>query len=81
MLYILIPHRAQTQEDIRLFTSFGAAEQAMIQAARGYLEAGESFDWAVLMAYEGTDELFPAFSYTLVTPTRLHREPVPSPSP
>ena len=81
MLYVLIPHRAQGQEDVRFFTSFGAAEQAMIQAARGYLAAGDIFDWAILMAYEGTDELHPVFLYTLATPTRLHREPVPSPSP
>jgi hypothetical protein len=81
MLYVLIPHRAQGQEDVRFFTSFGAAEQAMIQAARGYLAVGDSFDWAILMAYEGTDELLPVFVYTLMSPTHLHRERVPSPSP
>jgi hypothetical protein len=81
MLYVLIPHRAQGQEDVRFFTSFGAGEQAMHQGAAGYVREGHGFDWAILMAYEGTDELFPIFLYTLATPTRLHRERVPSPSP
>lgn len=81
MIYVLVPHRAQSRADVRYFTTFACAEQAVFLAAQGYASQGEDPDWCTLTAYEGVDELHPVFLYTLIAPGRLHREPYPSPSP
>jgi hypothetical protein len=81
MLYLLIPHKAESQEEFRFFTSFGVAEQVLFTASRGYAAQGGDPDWCVLIAYDGTDELLPVFSFSYVAPGRLHRERIPSPSP
>ncbi len=80
MLYVLIPHTAQTWEAFRMFVSYAAAEQAALLAARGFERAGLDPDWCSIVAFEGQDELYPVFLYTLVGSTRLHRERVPTPS-
>jgi len=81
MLYVLVPHAAESLEEFRFFTSFGMAEQVIFRAAKDYASKGQDPNWCVLFAYDGIDALFPVFSYTLVAPDRLHREAVPSPSP
>jgi hypothetical protein len=81
MLYILVPHQARSQDDIRYFATFSMAEQAVFLAAQGYARSGEDPDWCVLLAYDGVDELRPVFVYSLVAVDRLRRDPYPSPSP
>lgn len=81
MLYVLIPHRAESSDDFRFFVTFGVAEQIIFTAARGYAATGADPDWCTLVAYYGTDELQPAFIYTIITVDRLRRDPFPSPSP
>jgi hypothetical protein len=81
MLYILIPHKALSQDEVRMFTSFGVAEQVIFTAARAYAAAGQDPDWCSLTAYTGVDELYPVFFYTIVGVDRLEREAIPSPSP
>lgn len=81
MLYIIVPHTTSTWENLRIFTSFSAAESAIFIAARGYLKEGHDPDWCYLVAYDGTDELFPVYLYTIVAPDRLRRYPYPNPSP
>lgn len=81
MIYLLIPHRAATTDDVRLFATYGAAEQVILTAARDYARKGHHYDWCNLIAYDGIDELRPVFVYTVSTPNHLHRERFPSPSP
>ena len=80
-LYVLIPHTARVPEQHRLFTSYSAVEQAALIAARGFEQAGMDPDWCSILAYDGQDELYPIFVYTLVGSVHLRREPYPSPSP
>jgi hypothetical protein len=80
MFYVLIPHRAMTYEDYRMFVTFAAAEQAVFGPAKWYeLNKGDP-DWCTLIAYEGIDELRPVFLYRIIASDRLAREPYPIPS-
>ena len=77
MLYVLIPHRAITYEECRMFVTFAAAEQAIFGPAKWYeLNKGDP-DWCSLVAYEGIDELRPVFLYKVIASDRLSREPYP----
>jgi hypothetical protein len=80
-LYMLIPHQARSNEDVRYFTTFASAEQSVFLAAQGYASRGEDPDWCTLVAYDGVDELHPVFLFTIIAPDRLRRDPYPSPSP
>ena len=78
MIYLLIPHEGKT---IRIFTTYAGAEQAILRSARGFEREGHDPDWCILIAYDGTDELYPMFVYSLVGSSHLAREDFPSPSP
>jgi hypothetical protein len=80
MLYLLIPHKATTADDYRLFTTFALAEQIALSVARAYEQAGEDPDWCCLVGYEGMDELRPSFLFTLLGSVRLRRDKYPIPS-
>ena len=81
MLFVLIPHRATTHDAFRFFTSYSAMEQAVLLAAKGFELGGFDPDWCCVVAYDGMDELYPAFLYTLLGSDKLRREKWPSPSP
>jgi len=81
MIYIIIPHSTNTWENLRIFTSYSAAEQAVLKGARGFLREGHDLDWCYLVAYDGTDEVFPVYIYTIIAQDRLRRYPYPTPSP
>jgi hypothetical protein len=80
MIYILIPFRAQSYEAFRVFTTYTAAEQAALVAARGFEQTGFDPEWCSIIAYEGQDELYPMFIYTLVGSSHLRRDRLPTPS-
>jgi hypothetical protein len=80
MLYVLIPHTAQTWEAFRMFSTYSAAEQAALVAARGFERAGFDPEWCSIVAFDGQDELHAIFLYTLVGSGHLHRERLPTPS-
>ena len=80
-LYVLIPHTARVPEQYRLFTSYSAVEQAALTAARDFERTGRDPDWCSILAYDGQDELYLVFVYTLVGSVHLRRESVPTPSP
>ncbi len=80
-IYVLIPHQWKSWDDVSIFGSFAAVEQtALIGAQRRNIE-GEDPDWCCIIAYDGDDELYPVFLYTVRSPTHLHREPWAIPSP
>ena len=80
MIYLLVPYEAKTWEDFRMFTSYSAAEQIILQTARGLTREGRAPDWCSLIAYDGTDEIYPVFVYTVAAGVLL-REKWVSPSP
>jgi hypothetical protein len=80
MFYVLIPHRAITHEDYRMFTTFAAAEQAVFGPAKWYELNGGDPDWCILIAYDGIDEVRPVLLYRVIASDRLAREPYPIPS-
>lgn len=81
MIYVLIPHSASVMEDHRLFTSYAIVEHVAINIARSIEKEGHNPDWCIVIGYEGTDELYPTFLYTLVGSSHLRREKYPTPSP
>jgi hypothetical protein len=81
MIYVLVPHAGRSLEDSHFFTSFSLVEQRFLAVARSYHEENKDPDWGFIVAYEGIDQLYPVFLYTLVGTDRLRREPYPSPSP
>lgn len=82
MLYALIPCGwAAGREGPRYFTSYSSVEQAALTAARGFESMNLDPEWCTIIAYDGTDELYPVFLYTLIGSSHLSREPFPSPSP
>jgi hypothetical protein len=74
MLYVLIPRNARRADEFRYFASYSAMEQAVFLAARGFEDSGYDPDWCYVLAYEGIDELFPTFLYTLSGSFKLVRE-------
>ena len=80
MIYIIVPHVKTSWDDVRVFTSYSAAEQAVLTAAKGFAAAGYEPDWCLLVAYEGVDELRPVFLFT-ISDGWLYRQPYPTPSP
>ena len=81
MLYVVIPHVRTHWGNIRMFTSYEHAEQAVLLSARGFELEGYSPDWCTLIEYHGTDELYPAYVYFIVDSNHLHRDVWPTPSP
>jgi hypothetical protein len=77
MLYVLIPYTAQ---QFRIFTTYSAAEQAVLVAARDFERYGLDPNWCYLVAYDGQDELVGTFLYTLVGSSHLKRERFLTPS-
>lgn len=81
MLYVLIPHAAETWESFRMFNSYSAVEQIALHVARERAAKGYDPDWCSIIGYNsGIDEYHPVFLYTIVDTTRLHRERLPTPS-
>lgn len=81
MLYVLIPHTAQTWEHFRMFASYTAVEQTALHVARERAANHQDPDWCFIIGYDaGIDEYHPMFVYTILDPTRLGRERLPTPS-
>lgn len=70
MIYVLVPHTAGKH---RYFTTYAAAEQAVIGMARALKDHNVDSNWCRLFAYDGVEELVPVFVYTLVDDAYLHR--------
>jgi hypothetical protein len=66
---MLVPRGHAEWEDVRLFTSFSAVEQAM-KKVKG--------DWCFTIAFEGLDELLPVYLYRFKNGI-IVRELIPSP--
>ena len=81
MIYIIVPHNVNTWENLRIFMNYSAAEQAVLNSARGFLREGRNPDWCYLVAYDGADEVYPVFLYVLEGARHLKRYPYPTPSP
>lgn len=81
MLYMLIPHFARTWEDYRFFTTYAAMESRALDVAKSLEANNDNPDWCIVLGYDGTDEIYPTFLYSLVGSRHLHREPYPTPSP
>lgn len=79
-LYVIVPHRWNTWDDVTMFTTFSAVEQVALAFANRRIASGEDPDWCQIVAYDGQDELYPVFLYRFFG-NRLHREPWPTPSP
>lgn len=81
MLYVLIPHAAQTWESFRMFVSYSAAEHFALHVAKDLVSRGYDPDWCCVVGYSlGIDEYHPTFMYTVVDSTRLARDRIPTPS-
>ncbi len=80
-IYIVLPFPEHTWADIMVFTTYSAAEQAILRTARALDDNDQEYHWCSMVAYDGQDELYPVFLYTISTLDRLHREPYPTPSP
>lgn len=80
MIFVLIPHNTKAGESFRIFTSYSAVEQAALVAARDFERYGLDPNWCYIISYDGQDELYATFIYTLVGSTRLQREKVPIPA-
>ena len=81
MLYVLIPHSAETWESFRMFTTYSAAEHTALLVAKDRVARGYEPDWCSIVGYnQGIDEFHPVFLYTIVDETRLYRERIPTPS-
>lgn len=81
MLYVLIPHAAESWEHFRMFSSYSAAEQIALHVAKERVTQARDPDWCSIIGYSvGIDEFHPVFIYTIVDATRLHRERLPIPS-
>ena len=80
MMYVLVPQMARSRSHIRMFATYCAAEQVALTVARALEAEGKDPEWCEIIAYEGLDELYPVFVFTLVGATRLERDPWPSPS-
>ena len=80
MIYMLVPHVARSRLDVRMFDSFSSVEQLALRVARALESEGKCPDWCEIIAYDGMDEMYPAFIYTLLGSFRLHRDHWPSPS-
>lgn len=78
-VYILVPHTWQMWDDVSLFSSFAAVEQVALTAATYRVARGENPDWCCILAYDGGDQMYPVFVYT-IEGNRLHREPWAIPS-
>lgn len=81
MLYVLIPHMAESWEHFRMFSSYSAVEQIALHVARERASKGHDPDWCSIIGYNsGIDEYHPVFLYTIVGMTHLQRERLPTPS-
>lgn len=74
MIYLIIPHPSTGYTTTRFFASYSAAEQCVLFVAKKCKDSGYDPDWCILVAYDGTDELLPVFTYT-IGDGYLHREP------
>lgn len=79
-VYVLVPHEWHVWEDVSFFSSFALVEQTALSGARRRINEGTDPDWCCILAYDGQDELYPIFVYTIVG-DRLHRETWAIPSP
>ncbi len=79
-MYVLVPLAARSRNHIRMFGNYSAAEQIALTVARALEAEGKNPEWCEVIAYDGLDELYPVFIFTLVGALRLERDPWPSPS-
>ena len=65
MIYLLVPTGNAEWDDMRLFTSFSRVEQVVAKgmAERKAQRADER--WCFVIAYDGTDELYPVWGYVI----------------
>ena len=73
MMFVLIPHTSRSWEDMRMFASYAAAEQAVHETAAAMVKLGGDEDWCQLIGMDGMDEFQPVFVYTM-SGGRLRRE-------
>ena len=79
MIYVVVPHTARVWTHLRFFTSYSAAEQAVMTVSWALKQDGKNTDWCEIVAFDGLDELTPQFVYS-VYGDRLHREAWATPS-
>ncbi len=72
LMYSVVPHNGS---EIRFFMSFSEVEQLVRCHAMERVDAGFPADWCKVLAYEGVDELFPIFLYTIANEHILIRTP------
>ncbi len=63
MIYLLVPTGNAEWTDLRMFTSFSCVEQIMKQGIERRRIQRRHVEWCFVVAYEGGDEIYPAFEY------------------
>ncbi len=65
MIYLLVPTGSPEWDDMRMFTSFSAVEQVVYQGIEERKARRENERWCFVIAYDGTDEVFPVWGYMI----------------
>lgn len=65
MIYLLVPIGNPDWDDMRIFTSFSRVEQVVAKEIVERKKRGQSDGWCFVIAYDGTDELFPLWGYVI----------------
>lgn len=66
MIYLLVPTGNPEWEDMRIFTSFSAVEQVVLREAKARRQQRILDAWCFVIAYDGTDELYPVWGYHII---------------
>jgi hypothetical protein len=65
MIYLLVPTGNSDWDDMRIFTTFSAVEQVVMDGIEERRKRGERDRWCFVIAYDGTDELLPLWGYMI----------------
>jgi hypothetical protein len=80
MLYLLVPIVSTEWREMRLFTTFSAVEQVVAAGIAERQANGVPDRWCYVIAYDGTDEVFPVWGYVIYEGYLQRFAITPSPS-
>lgn len=76
MLFVLIPRDNTEWTHLRMFSSYSAAEDAVMRGVVKCRVVNKNVDWCYLVAYDGIDELTATFVYVIGNGNTLVRKPI-----
>ena len=76
MMFALVPRDNSEWTHMRMFSSFSAAEDAVMRGIMECRTSKKSADWFFLVAYDGIDELTATFVYVIGPGNRLIRKSI-----